>query len=375
MRIAATYYDGNVAIGRPGWVEDDGDMLLIHDDAGRELAKWRAADARLSKGLRESSVPLQLFRRPPYLDRLVVATPADADALIRRFPRLRRGNGAIGLLRIGLWVAAAAFSIALLVFVVIPALAERLANAVPATMEARLGVMLRDQFLRAIVDRAALDVDRPVCRTPGGDAVLGRLAGRLAAAADLPVEVRVTVANSKVVNAFALPGGQIIVTRSLLDFADDPDELAGVIAHELGHVAHHHPTAAAIKHAGGAFVIGLLIGDVAGGSAIAAAASTLLDARYSRDAEREADAYAAALMRANGYDPAAAAALLERLEREHGREIDVAPLLSTHPGLAERQAILAGAATGPTHEALTPSDWHTLKAICADPPAALGPER
>jgi Putative Zn-dependent protease, contains TPR repeats len=375
MRIAVTYYDGNVAVGRSSWLVDDGDDLLIHDDADRELARWRTADVRLSKRPGDGGEPLRLCRRPPNLDRLVIGSPDDAAALVRRYPRLRCTGRMISPLRVGVWVLAAAISIALLVFVVIPALAERLANAVPATVEARLGVMLRDQFLRAIVDRAALDMDRPVCRTPGGDAVLERLAARLAAAADLPVEVRVTVANSKVVNAFALPGGQVVVTRSLLDFAEHPDELAGVIAHELGHVAHHHPTAAAIKHAGGALLIGLLIGDVAGGSAMAVAASTMLDARYSRDAEREADAYAAAVMRANGYDPAAAAAFLERLAREHRPKIDVAPMLSTHPQLAERQAILAGAATGATHEAMTPSDWRTLKAICADPPAALGPER
>jgi Zn-dependent protease with chaperone function len=168
-------------------------------------------------------------------------------------------------------------------------------------------------------------------------------------------------------NALALPSGTIVVTDALVTLARDDREILGVLAHEAGHVAGNHGMRLVFQSSALAIVVGLLVGDFA--SIIAIAPTVLLQAKYSRDFEREADAYAADLLRRNGITPSVLADLLERMEaverserggrlqpdQEPGRPPDsgegvgapstptrVAPYVSSHPATAERLDYLRG---------------------------------
>lgn len=140
-------------------------------------------------------------------------------------------------------------------------------------------------------------------------------------------------------NAFALPAGDIVVFDELVALAAGDDEVAAVIAHELGHVAHHHGIRQLIQSSVVSFVAGVYFGDI---SSLVSGLSTLaLQSRYSRDFEREADAYAVRALRAAGRDPAALATMLERLEGDDASHAGERPsswwqALSTHPETAER---------------------------------------
>jgi predicted Zn-dependent protease len=164
-------------------------------------------------------------------------------------------------------------------------------------------------------------------------------------------------------NAFALPGGYIYVFKGLIDRAETPDELAGVIAHEIGHVAHRDGTRTVLQGAGLSFLFGMLLGDFVGGGAVVLAARTILGTRYSRDVENAADSYGVALMTKIGGDPRALGRFLLRI----AGTTHVGPkLLLDHPETRERvAAIEAMAGSAPTRPLLDQAEWAALKNICA----------
>jgi Zn-dependent protease with chaperone function len=136
-------------------------------------------------------------------------------------------------------------------------------------------------------------------------------------------------------NAFALPNGDLVMFDELVALAKSDDEVAGVVAHELGHVAYRHGLRQLIQSSVVGFAVGLYLGDLS--SLASGLAALALESRYSRDFELEADAYAAAAMRAAGRGTEPLAAMLERMEAGAGRqERGGWDGLSSHPDTAER---------------------------------------
>jgi len=161
-------------------------------------------------------------------------------------------------------------------------------------------------------------------------------------------------------NAFALPGGYVYVTRGILAVTTSEDELAGVLGHEIGHVAARHAVQRVSRAAPlgvltglGAATAGLVsptLGEVVG--SFGTAANEMLLAPYGRDQEREADRVGAEMSAKAGFDPTALAEALRGLEREeaitHKGRAGGASFFATHPPLPERaETVRAFAATLP----------------------------
>jgi len=132
-------------------------------------------------------------------------------------------------------------------------------------------------------------------------------------------------------NAFALPGGTVVVTDEIVDLLDsDPNALSGVLAHELGHVQHRHGLRMVVQATALGLLASVVLGDF---SSLAAAAPAVLgQASYSRDAEREADAHCAQFLKAAGVSPAVMVGVFEQLgaarsraQRGRGGESDLDP--------------------------------------------------
>ena len=121
-----------------------------------------------------------------------------------------------------------------------------------------------------------------------------------------PFDLRIQVVDAPQINAFALPGGQIVVYTGLLRKAARPEQVAGVIAHEMAHVTLRHGLRGIAKQVGVLVGVQVLTGDLSGLAAQVATAA--ISNAYSRDAEREADAEGARMLAAAGIDPVLIAA-------------------------------------------------------------------
>jgi predicted Zn-dependent protease len=200
------------------------------------------------------------------------------------------------------------------------------------------------------------------CTGPVGQEALRRLSQRLIDAGN-PAAIDVRVVADPRVNAFAVPSGHVVIFQGLIDAAASPDEVAGVLAHEVSHVLNRHPQRAIVRYAGLAMLGSALFGD----TNLAALAPVLLTLSYSRSFEREADESALLLLDRAGIDGGGLAAFFTRLERSRaggGAFARGLEYLSTHPPSDERRRNAEqhrhdGAA------AMTPSEWRALRAICA----------
>lgn len=222
-------------------------------------------------------------------------------------------------------------------FVGLPLAARFAAPAVPEGIVK----LMSEQTLEFIDDHLMTPSKAPAERT---EALARRFAAMRAPFGE-PVAHRVLFRDGGPVgaNAFALPDGTLVVTDDLLKLAGDDDEVIAVLAHELGHTAHRHGLRMLLQGSAVGMFLTFYVGDVS--TLLAAAPAALLQARYSRGMENEADAYGAAMLRENRLSPELLATMLERLEASHrGRSGDLSEYLSSHPETAARVRALRGAA-------------------------------
>jgi predicted Zn-dependent protease len=259
--------------------------------------------------------------------------------------------------RRGLLVAAIVLGLAPL-----PSACSRVVN--PATGESELTAMSPQQELKVGREQhpqvlAEFGGSYP---DPALQAYVQQIGQELTAVAELPdLPFTFTVLNSEIVNAFALPGGYVYVTRGLVALADDEAELAGVLAHEIGHVTARHSAQRYSRGvlAQGGLALGTIVAAVLGGGAAAEAvgqaggvgAQAWL-AGYSRDQEFQADDLGARYLARAGYDPGAMPSFLAKLERHDALarqlagkdDAAAASWFATHPGTADRVARAAAQA-------------------------------
>ena len=183
----------------------------------------------------------------------------------------------------------------------------------------------------------ALTEQLEVERDPAVAALLDDLGARLTGCLKQPRAFAFRAVHSAEVNAFALPGGFVFVTRGLLDFSGgDRDELAFVLGHEMAHVVRRHAIDRLLAHS----VLGAAIRRLTPGGLLqrplAGLAGTLLNRGYSREQELEADRLGVRLVHCAGLDTTAAARLLARLQALAGDVSVMGSYLSSHPPAAVR---------------------------------------
>ena len=271
------------------------------------------------------------------------------DDIAARLPKGARYGGWID--RLGLWPTAALFTVAAVLVVWGAAEAPGVvAPLIPQSWENRMG------------DAMVGDFGGRFCHTAAGDAALRTLAAQV----DPQHEAReISLANIPMVNAVTLPGGRIILFDGLIQQAGSPDEVAGVLGHELGHVRHRDTMTGLVRQLGLSVVLGGAGGNAGG------YLNGVLSLSYGRDAETAADGVAIQQMRSANISPAATAAFFERLGgKEAGTGARAMTWLSSHPLSADRRrrfaaAVQPGAAYRP---ALDQAQWQALRTSCAKDP-------
>ncbi|MFZ5693596.1 MAG: M48 family metallopeptidase [Pseudomonadota bacterium] len=356
QEICGVFYDGTSNRKRSVTLRF-GDALEIVED-GAVIATWPYADVRRAdgrKGLRllcTSALPLA---------RLEIADPEAAAAISVRLPQLDAGRGPAQTGRIVAWSLAAAVSIVLVTIYGIPLLADRLAPLVPFAVEKRIGEAV-DRQARAVFGGQN-------CARPDGQAAFEKMMTKIKEAGGFDAPLQAHVLSSGVTNAYALPGGTVYLLDGLLQRARNVDEVAGVMAHELGHAQNRDGLRKIIQTGGSSFLIGLLFGDVTGGSAVLFAARSIVDASYSREAESRADAFAIKAMNGLGRSPQPMGEFLVRITGG-GR---ISTVIDSHPLSADRLDRMKKEDRGVTGPPiLTDAEWQALKNICADVKKAGG---
>jgi Zn-dependent protease with chaperone function len=158
----------------------------------------------------------------------------------------------------------------------------------------------------------------------------------VAAVEDKSFKFSFTIIEDPTLNAFALPGGAIIIHSGLILKAKTPEEIAGVLAHEISHVTRRHHVRGIIGNLGIYIIVRGFLGDISGVSAeIATAGATLSSLQYSRSFEIEADETGWKLLTKAGVDPKGMLAFFETMKNEQGK-VHVSEFLSTHPATEER---------------------------------------
>ncbi|MGN6571927.1 MAG: M48 family metallopeptidase [Pseudolabrys sp.] len=361
---AGTFFDGRVSTRRDVRVTLGARTLIIDDADDRRLAEWPYEEI---EGLPAPDGVLRLGRHgQALLERLTIADPAFAAAVDARAANVDRSGGLQHRQRlavVGLSVTAVA-TLLVVAWFGVPAVAGRVAPLLPVAVERKLGAAV-DLQIRSTLDSKHAGAAFECGNEPGkadARAAFVKVTQRLEAAASLPQPLHFTIVHRSEANAFAIPGGQVYVFEGLIDAAHDADELAGVLAHEIGHVAHRDGTRAVLQGAGLSFLFGMVLGDFVGGGAVVMAAKTVLQSSYSRDVEAAADVYGVGLMQQVGGNGRSLAAILARIggATEPGMKI-----LRDHPDTKARIATIERLAPGGGEPAmLAPAEWTALRGIC-----------
>jgi len=222
----------------------------------------------------------------------------------------------------------------------VPVLAEQAAYAIPPSTETTLGTETLQILDKVMFEPTELDAAR--------QKELERLFAQVVAtldATDRTYTLQLRSSPKIGANAFALPGGTVIMTDELVALALRDEEIAAVLAHEVGHVRHRHAMRQVIQGSAVGLIVTALTGDVFSASSLAAALPTMLvDAKFSRDMERQADDVAVEYLLKKGETVESFASILTHMEQafaaKHGSETGTADrtasYFSSHPATKER---------------------------------------
>jgi predicted Zn-dependent protease len=244
-----------------------------------------------------------------------------------------------------------------------PAVTRLLLPLIPASAEESMGLQAHLEEKQKFEEKnMRFECGDAGKRERAGKAAFLQMVQRLEKVAGLPYPLQAFIVASDEVNAFALPGGRVYINAGMFKYSKSADEFAGIVGHEIGHVAHRDSVRGALHSAGLSFLFGMVLGDVIGIRGVSLAAVRLLDQKHTRAQETAADAFGAELMNKVGADSHAVARVFERMSSG-----DQSPMLfSDHPTDASRiKAIRAMPAVASPKPILTDKEWQTLLGVCS----------
>jgi predicted Zn-dependent protease len=198
--------------------------------------------------------------------------------------------------------------------------------------------------------------------------ILARLASTVPEA---PYSFRVIVVNHPSINAFAAPGGTMVVFQGLLEKTHTPEELAGVLAHEMQHILRRHATRALLQQVSMKVLLAAAVGDAKGLSYGLEGAQTLGMLRYNRQSEEEADREGIQMLIAAGIDPRGLPAFFQTIQKDGEKSLQLPSYLSTHPDIKDRIRLLNNLVAGAPASSprLLPAyDWKDIYGFCPAKP-------
>jgi len=289
-----------------------------------------------------------------FIEDLIKTAPAEAP----RFTTTKTRSG------FSMWMPfAAALAIAALGAIYlwgIPVFASYAADAVTPSWEEKLGANVVAQFtsghVRCSDEKATEQVNKLL-------EVLNRAAGGDNPPLPHPYKFKIHIIKDPALNAFAAPGGHIVIFTGLLKATKSSDELAGVMAHEMQHVLKKHATKSIFENLSTYMIMAVITGDTSG---VAGMIHTIGAFRYSRLHEQEADERAVALLQAAGINPEGLIEFFKTVEKTADNIPAALAYLSTHPVTQERIEYIRERMEGKRvyAEPLTEAKWREAMKGC-----------
>jgi len=358
------YFDGHSPIAHQVSIDIAPEGLSILGIAEQPLL-WAYPDIRQTQGNYEGE-EVRLERKNNRHDLLVVHDPSFLTALHGLAPNNVRHlhNPRTRTRRLWLTVAAGVLAIPLIWVVYakgVPALSSPLTSLIPYSWETHLG--------DALVEEIAPSESR--CLDPQLLEKANTLIQTLVSTGEtIPYTFRLAIVDKPILNALALPGGHIIIFRGLLENTETPEELSGVLAHEIQHVLQRHGMRLLVQNMTLGLIIGALTGDISGiMTFVLEGAHVLQTLSYSRSAEEEADREGMALLLAAKINPDGMVSFFEYLQKQHGeKDFDLMwRYFSTHPTAVDRVETLrkqARATEQSSHSLFPLDDWQQITNLC-----------
>lgn len=336
VQVVAAYFDGQTTASKAVVLSIEGGDLRLRGDA-LDLC-WPLSEVHVSERL-GNTPRLLTFTAGGHCE------VSDQAGLAKLLAQIGGGSHWMERLQHSLPWALAAMVFTLLVLAaaykyLLPWGAEKLAMRVPASVLQKMG----DSTLEAMDEYMM----KPSTLNEARQQSLRDAYARLKTPADAQLKYDIIFRSSPMgANAFALPNGTIVMLDELVELAQDDNEILAVLAHERGHVERRHAMRMVLQSSVVGLVLTWYVGDVS--SLLAAAPAIIMQAKYSRDMEREADVYAQQTMLANGLSPCLLGTILDRMEAAHlakfkekhpeaeaAKDSEAMDYLSSHPATKER---------------------------------------
>ncbi len=316
----ARYFDGKSSKPYTVFVRIEGDTIIIQKEDAEERV-WLRNDFR-ETDLTSAIITLRHGNTYPF-EQLEITDPDFIHAYRQTFRVgitkrwLHFGSAGSLLLLISGFIV----SIVLGYMYVLPFVADRVAQHFPQDYEVSMGQQLMDSYL----NDAKIDDEK----TKNINLFFKQLH------IETTYPVKIVVVKDSIINAFAMPGGGIVVYDAMLKRMDKPDQLAALLSHEFSHVQLKHATRNIFRSIAGSLFISMVLSDANGiANLVVENAHQLRNLQYSRELEHEADANGLNILRQNRIDTRGMSDLFELLKQQQSFEPD--ELFSTHPELESR---------------------------------------
>lgn len=319
-QIPASYFDGRTSRVHHVTLSVDAGIATLSGDTERHapISELRVSE-RTRNGLRKVTFPDEAYLEisdASQFDALLAETGYRDSAVVRMQQSWR--NALLGLI--------ATIAILVLAYLyALPAAANLVAKALPQSVERSISTGTLEFLDKRIFAPSQL----PAARREAINQHFQMMVPPKEGAPSYEIVFR----KSKIgPNAFALPSGQIIMTDEMVKLMNNDEQIMGVLAHELGHLHERHLMRRIVQSSAIGALVTVMFGDVS--SIVVTIPTMMLDMKYSRDAEREADDYAIAMMKANGIPLSQLSDSFERMKSKEGEAPP--PYLSSHPSTDER---------------------------------------
>lgn len=349
------FNDGQTAVSHDIEVTFGPNGLMFGPDGEAATEHWTYEGLQPVRPVSKSGPARLRYEGTPEA-RLIIASPEFAARVLQHAPQLGASASHKATAKIAAMCIAGLVVLGVVSWFLLTTVPTTLASLVPHSWWSRVGAHVETEMVK----------NSRQCTNQAGKKALAKLAFKFSENAEANT---VRVYKMPFMNAFAMAGGRIVLTSALIEEATSPDEIAGVLAHELGHVKAGHPETQLVRALGLQIIMSILWGGSGASDALAQGGAMLAILRYTRSAEREADAIAIELLNKAKIDPNGLASFFEVLKKRKGATDDESPgqfknLLRTHPGLKERIANIRKLNVGNTQPSLSREDFESLKNIC-----------